>query len=102
MTIQSDVKLELQPIEGEGTEGYIARLRDMFTKAALAHVDSQLALQRAREQLVAMRRDPKTDITELQAGLDKVLELSRIVATCRYEKETIEFSLSEVFHVVNR
>lgn len=102
MTIESDVKLEVQPIEGESVEGYIARLRGMFTAATLAHVDAQLALKRAREQLVAMRRDPSTSITALQVGLDMVLELSRAVATCRYEKETIEFSLSEVFHAVNR
>ena len=101
MKIDSDVKLELMAVEGESTEGYIARLRDLHAAKSLAHIDAKRALSVARTDLAATSRRGAhaEEYREVHAMVTKA---SRAVGKARYEMESVEFALSEVFHVVNR
>jgi len=101
MRVDSDVKLDLMPVEGETTEGFIARLRDLHTAKSLAHLDAKRALSEARTELAATsRRGAHPE--EYREAHAVVMKASRAVGKARYEMESVEFALSEVFHVVNR
>lgn len=101
MRIDSDVKLQLMPIEGETTEGYIARLKELQLAATLQHTDAQQAVLEARRDLYETRRRGGHP-SECGEVLDTIAKLARAVGKARYEKEAVEFALSEVFHTVNR
>ena len=101
MKIDSDVKLQVMPIEGESTEGYIARLKELQLGATLLHTDAQQAVLEARRDLYDTRRRGAHP-AECREVLDIIAKLSRAVGKARYEKESVEFALSEVFHNVNR
>ena len=100
MKIDSDVKIQLMPIEGETTEGYIARLKELQLAATLQLTEAQQAVLEARSDLYETR-SRGAHPAECKELLDIVVKLSRSVGKARYEKESVEFALSEVFHAVN-
>ena len=100
MKIDSDVKLQLMPIEGETTESYIARLKELQLVATLHLTDAQQQVLEARTDLYETRRRGGHP-AECREVLDTIAKLSRAVGKARYEKESVEFALSEVFHAVN-
>lgn len=100
-TTTSNVDLELMPLEGESKEGYIGRIRDLQIAAAMKLIDAEQALTVAR-LVLAEARARDAGFPEFVEAYDAVMGLSRAVGTARYEKQSIEFALSEVFHTVNR
>jgi hypothetical protein len=100
MKIDSDVKIQLMPIEGEKTEGYIVRLKELQLAATLQLTDAQQQVLEARTDLYETRRRGAHP-AECREVLDTIAKLSRAVGKARYEKESVEFALSEVFHAVN-
>ena len=102
MRFDSDVKLQLMPIEGEttATESYIARLMELQLVATLHLTDAQQQVLEARTDLYETRRRGGHP-AECREVLDTIAKLSRAVGKARYEKESVEFALSEVFHAVN-
>lgn len=101
MKIDSDLKLELMPMEEESTESYIARLRDLQVSTTLRHVEAQQALIAARLDLKSTRQR-NAGLEEINEVYDTVMAFARAAGKARYEKEALEFALSEVFHTVNR
>ncbi len=100
MKIDSDVKLQLMPFEGETTEGYIVRLKELQLAATLQLTDAQQAVLEARLDLYETRRRGAHP-EECKEVFDTIVKLSRAVGKARYEKESVQFALSEVFHAVN-
>lgn len=81
--------------DDETREEYLRRLRQLAMNAASTVLETIGAMEEARRELERLRHSDAT-LTACNAQFDKkVLSLSRALATAKYERSHIEYTLAD-------